>query len=106
MHSSCDGTPFPVEPHHGNIDWLEEDNTRNQQKYGIAFEDILSGFAKPHARFILSGPHDFVSLIEVQGLIFEVRCKFDLHLILIAADVAKTDAEETYYKTLSQSDHD
>ncbi len=98
--------PYPSEPHHGNIDWTEEDNVRNQLKFGVAFEDILSGFAKPHVRQIVSGPDDFIAFIEVQGLVFEVRCKFDLHLSLMAADVAKNDAQSTYYKTLSQSDHD
>ena len=99
------GSSFPAEPHHGNIDWTEEDNARNQQKFGIAFEDILSGFAKPHVRQIVSGPDDFIALIEVQGVVFEVRCKFDLHLSLVAARVAKRHVKNTYHKTLSQSDH-
>ena len=96
--------PFPAEPHHGNIDWDEKDNERNRRKYGIAFEDIQSGFARPHVRLELNGPQDFMSLIEVQGIVFEARCRFDLHLIIFAVDVATHDAKTTFYKTLSQSD--
>ena len=96
--------PFPTEPHHGNIDWIEEDNERNRQKFGIDFEDIISGFAKPHVRLLLRAPDDFIVLIEVRGVIFETRCRFDMHLIITAARVAKDHAKTTYRQTLSQSD--
>jgi mannitol/fructose-specific phosphotransferase system IIA component (Ntr-type) len=95
--------PFPGEPHHGNIDWEEKDNDAHIRKYGIAFEDIQSGFAKPHARLELDGPRDFISLIEVQGIVFEARCRFDFHLTIFAVDVATQDAKDTHNKTLSQS---
>lgn len=94
--------PFPSEPLHANINWSEEDNVRNGQRYGIWFEDIQSGFARAHVRVALNGPDDFIALVEVEGVVFEVRCRFDLNLILMAADVATTDAKETFYKTLSQ----
>ena len=95
---------FPSEPHHGNIDWDEKDNEKNRRKYKIAFEDIQSGFAKAHVRLALQGPKDFISLIEVQGIVFEARCRFDLHLTIFAVDVATQDAKAKFYKTLSQSD--
>jgi len=95
--------PFPSEPLHVDINWSEEDNIRNSERYGISFEDIQSGFAKPHVRTAISGKGDFRALIEVENIVFDVRCRIDLNLTLIAADVATKDAQAIYYQTLSQS---
>ncbi|MFN3313397.1 MAG: hypothetical protein ACK46Q_08015 [Hyphomonas sp.] len=95
-------TPFPSEPLHADIIWTEEDNERNGQTYGIWFEDIRSGFARLHVRVAVAGPDDFIALIEVEGMIFEVRCRVDMSLRILAADVATTDAKQTFHKTLSQ----
>lgn len=93
--------PFPSEPLHADINWSEEDNAKNGQKYNIWFEDIESGFAKPHVRVAINGPNDFIALIEVESIVFEVRCKVDLNLMILAADVATSNAKETFYKTLA-----
>lgn len=95
--------PFPSEPLHADINWSEEDNTRNSERYGISFEDIQSGFAKTHVRTAISGQGDFRALIEVENIIFDVRCRIDLNLTIIAADVATKDAQAIYHQTLSQS---
>lgn len=65
--------PFPSEPVHADINWSEEDNKSNSQKYGIRFEDIQSGFANPHVRLPVTGPDDFIAVIEVDHVVFEVR---------------------------------
>jgi uncharacterized DUF497 family protein len=94
--------PYPSEPLHADINWSEEDNKRNGEKYGISFEDIQSGFARPHVRQALTGQGEFIALIEVETVVFEVRCRIDLNLTIIAADVATPHAQTTYRKTLSQ----
>jgi len=94
--------PFPSEPLHADINWSEEDNTRNSERYGIRFELIQSGFAKPHVRSALGKQGEFVALIEVDSVIFEVRCRIDVNLTIIAADVATQDAQATFRKALSQ----
>jgi uncharacterized DUF497 family protein len=95
-------TPFPAEPLHVDINWSEEDNKSNGRKYNIWFEDIQSGFVKLHVRWPIDGPDNFIALIEVGRIIFEVRCKLDYNLTILAVDVATKDAEATFYKTLSQ----
>lgn len=95
--------PFPSEPLHADINWSEEDNTRNSERYGISFEDIQSGFAKPHVRTAISRQGDFHALIEVENIVFDVRCRIDLNLTLIAAKVATKHDQAIYRETLSQS---
>ncbi|WP_273186075.1 hypothetical protein [Hyphomonas adhaerens] len=94
---------YPSEGTYANVVWEQEDNERNKEKYGVAFEDIQSGFAQPHVRVVVGGPNDFIALIKVQGMIFEVRCSFDLQLTIFAADIATQDAQETYHKSISDS---
>lgn len=94
--------PYPSEPLHADINWSEEDNKRNSEKYGISFEYIQSGFARPHVRRALTRQGEFIALIEVEMVVFEVRCRIDLNLTIIAADVATQDAKDHYYQTLSQ----
>jgi spore coat polysaccharide biosynthesis protein SpsF (cytidylyltransferase family) len=94
--------PYSAEPVHADINWSEEDNRSNSRKYKIWFEDIQSGFAKPHVRVSVSGPDDFIALIEVNQIVFEVRCRLDYNLTILAADVATTDAQAIFHKTLSE----
>lgn len=94
--------PYPSEPLHADINWSEEDNKRNSEKYGISFEYIQSGFARSHVRQALTKPGEFIALIEVESVVFVVRCRIDLNLTIIAPDVATRDAQTTYRKTLSQ----
>ncbi len=96
-------TGFPAEGIYSSVVWDEKDNDRNKDKYGVAFEDIESGFAQPHVRVVPSGPDDFTALIKVNGMIFEIRCRFDLHLTILAADIATKDAQEIYDKSFPSS---
>jgi hypothetical protein len=95
--------PYISEPLHADINWSEEHNERNNQDFGIWFEDILSGFAKSHVRQAFEGTDQFIAMIEVGQTVFEVWCRTSLGLTILAADVASAHAQETYYKTLSQS---
>lgn len=95
-------TPIPSEPLHAHINWSEEDNEANGRKYGIWFEDIESGFAKLHVRISIASSEDFIALVEVQGTVFQLRCRIDLNLTIVAADVATKDAQAIYHQTLSQ----
>lgn len=94
--------PIACEPHFADINWSEEDNKRNSDQYGISFEDIQSGIAKPHVRTAVDRLGEFRTLIEVEGIVFDVRCRIDPNLVIIAADVATHDAQTTFRKTLSQ----
>lgn len=96
-------SPFPSEPLHADINWSEEDNKANGQKYGIWFEDIQSGFAKPHVRVTVGHPGYFIAFVEVQGTVFQVRCRTDLNLTIFAASVATSNDKDLFHKTLSQS---
>lgn len=93
---------YPSEPLHADINWSEEDNERNSKRYQIWFEDIQSGFAKPHVRTAIDGLGQFTALIEVEQVVFELRCRIDLNLSILAARVADKDAQALFHKTLSQ----
>jgi len=93
--------PVPSEPVHADINWTEKDNKSNRQKFGTWIEDIQSGFAKARVRVLIDGPGDFIALVE-PAYRFEVRCKLDIGLTILAADVATPHAKTTYSKTLSQ----
>ena len=56
---------------------------------------MQSGFARPHLRTAISRQGDFRALIEVENIVFEVRCRIDLNLTIIAADVATQNAQTT-----------
>lgn len=64
---------------------------------------MQSGFARPHLRTAISRQGDFRALIEVENIVFDVRCRIELNLTLIAADVATKDGQAIYHQTLSQS---
>ena len=87
--------PYTSEPLHADINRSEEDNKRNGERYGISFEYIQSGFARSHVRQALTRHGEFIALIEVEGVVFEVRCRIDLNLTIIAADVATQNAQTT-----------
>ncbi|MEQ9505921.1 MAG: hypothetical protein RLO80_06585 [Hyphomonas sp.] len=95
--------PFLSEPLHADINWSEEDNKRNSERYLVWFEDIESGFARPHVRTDIQDNGEFTALLEVENIIFNVRCRAGLSLTIIAAAVATSHDKATYYKTLSQS---
>lgn len=94
--------PYPSEPLHADINWSEEDNERNSKRYQIWFEDIQSGFVRPHVRTAIDGSGEFTALIEVEDVVFEVRCRIDLNLTLLAARVATQNAQAIFHETLSQ----
>lgn len=95
--------PYLSEPLHADINWSEEDNKRNSDRYRVWFEDIESGFAKPHVRTDIQDNGEFTALLEVENIIFNVRCLTGLSLTIIAAKVATKHDQTIYRETLSQS---
>ncbi|MEX1250703.1 MAG: hypothetical protein WEA77_05850 [Hyphomonas sp.] len=91
----------PSEPVHADINWSEKDNKSNSRNFATWFEDIQSGSAKAHVRALIDGPGDFIALVE-PAYRFEMRCKLDIGLTVLAADVATPHGKTTYSETLSQ----
>ena len=94
--------PYASELLRADINWSEEDIQRNSERYAVRFQDIRSGFARPRVRTAIDDHSEFTALVEAEGVVFNVRCRVDLNLTIIAAKVATKDDQTAYRKALSQ----